>query len=166
MLRNRIVGHGEEAPDQLLAHPLNWRVHPAEQQDEVEKLLEGVGWIQQIVVNKRTGHVIDGHLRIQLALKRDEEKVPVTYIDVSEKDERRILLTLDPLAAMAVRDQEKLDALRDEVATEWAEEDVDLDAILKKERTRTKGLTHDVHECACCKKHCAPGCGCYREEAG
>lgn len=25
--RNRIVGHGEEAPDQLLANPMNFRVH-------------------------------------------------------------------------------------------------------------------------------------------
>jgi len=26
--RSRIVGEGEEAPDQLLANPDNWRVHP------------------------------------------------------------------------------------------------------------------------------------------
>ena len=31
--RNRIVGHGEEAPDQLLANPKNWRIHPKAQQD-------------------------------------------------------------------------------------------------------------------------------------
>ena len=27
--RNGIVGHGEEAPDLLLANPRNWRVHPS-----------------------------------------------------------------------------------------------------------------------------------------
>jgi len=26
--RNRITGSGEEAPDQLLANPANWRIHP------------------------------------------------------------------------------------------------------------------------------------------
>ena len=26
--RNRIIGTGEEAPDQLLANPANWRIHP------------------------------------------------------------------------------------------------------------------------------------------
>src|SRR5450759_3885851 len=26
--RSRIVGSGEEAPDQLVANPLNWRTHP------------------------------------------------------------------------------------------------------------------------------------------
>ena len=30
--RNRIVGHGEEPPEQLLANPANWRLHPTEQQ--------------------------------------------------------------------------------------------------------------------------------------
>ena len=30
--KNRIDGHGEEAPDQLLANPKNWRLHPAQQQ--------------------------------------------------------------------------------------------------------------------------------------
>jgi hypothetical protein len=31
--RNRISGAGEEAPDQLLANPANWRIHPKAQQD-------------------------------------------------------------------------------------------------------------------------------------
>ncbi len=31
--RNRITGAGEEAPDQLLANPANWRIHPKAQQD-------------------------------------------------------------------------------------------------------------------------------------
>src|SRR6266704_2927845 len=31
--RNRIVGHGEEDPEQLLANPKNWRIHPKNQQD-------------------------------------------------------------------------------------------------------------------------------------
>lgn len=30
--RNRIVGYGEEAPEQLLASPWNWRIHPGHQQ--------------------------------------------------------------------------------------------------------------------------------------
>src|SRR4030042_356185 len=30
--RNRIIGEGEEPPDQLLANPGNWRIHPQAQQ--------------------------------------------------------------------------------------------------------------------------------------
>ncbi len=65
--RSRIVGSGEEAPDQLLANPANWRVHPEAQQDALAGLLGQVGWVQQILVNRRTGHVVDGHLRVALA---------------------------------------------------------------------------------------------------
>ena len=66
--RNRIVGQGEEAPDQLLANPRNWRIHPKAQQDALVSVLDQVGWVQEIIVNQRTGYVVDGHLRVSLAI--------------------------------------------------------------------------------------------------
>ena len=42
--RNRITGSGEEAPDQLLANPANWRIHPKAQQDALAGALDAVGW--------------------------------------------------------------------------------------------------------------------------
>ena len=53
--RNRILGGGEEAPDQLLANPTNWRIHPEAQQDALAGALDAVGWVQQVLVNRRTG---------------------------------------------------------------------------------------------------------------
>ena len=102
--KNRIIGSGVEAPDQLLANPLNWRIHPRDQQTALMDVLEEVGWVQEVIVNKRTEHLIDGHLRVILALRNDELEVPVKYIDVSEEEERLILATLDPIAAMATQD--------------------------------------------------------------
>ncbi len=64
---SRIVGSGEEAPDQLLANPANWRIHPKAQQEALAGVLDQVGWVQQVLVNRRTGHVVDGHLRVALA---------------------------------------------------------------------------------------------------
>ncbi len=52
--RNRIVGTGEEAPDQLLANPGNWRIHPRNQQNALAGALDTVGWVQQVMVNRRT----------------------------------------------------------------------------------------------------------------
>jgi len=109
--RNRIVGHGTEAPDQLLAHPKNWRVHPKAQQEALRGVLEEVGWVQDVVVNQRTGHVLDGHLRVQVAMQREEAEVPVIYVDVSEAEEALILATMDPLSALAVADKVKLDEI-------------------------------------------------------
>ena len=102
--KNRIISSGVEAPDQLLANPLNWRVHPQDQQTALMDALEEVGWVQEVIVNQRTGHLVDGHLRVVLALRNDETEVPVKYIDVSEDEERLILATLDPIGAMATQD--------------------------------------------------------------
>ena len=106
--RNRIVGTGEEAPDQLLANPKNWRIHPAAQQGALASVLDDVGWVGQVLVNRRTGHLVDGHLRVELALSRQEPSVPVTYVDLSESEEALVLASLDPLAGMAVADAGKL----------------------------------------------------------
>jgi len=116
--KNRIVGYREEDPSQLLANPFQWRIHPPYQQEIVEASLDSFGWVDEITVNKRTGHVVDGHLRVLLALRRGERKVPVKYIDVSEQEERLILATLDPLSALATCDQEVLDSLLSEIETE------------------------------------------------
>jgi hypothetical protein len=109
--RNRIVGHGREAPDQLLANPYNWRVHPQGQRRALAAALSEVGWVQSVIVNRRTGHVVDGHLRIALALERGEPEVPVVYVDLSEEEERLVLATLDPIGALALGDGDKLGEL-------------------------------------------------------
>jgi DNA modification methylase len=124
--RNRIVGEGEEAPDQLLANPLNWRVHPKEQQDALEGLLKQVGWVQRVIVNKRTGHVVDGHARVALALRRNEPTLPVLYVDLSEAEERLVLAAIDPIGGMAGRDDDMLAQVLDGLTAE----DAGLQALL------------------------------------
>lgn len=109
--RNRIVGHAEVAPGDLVPNPQNWRLHPKFQSEVMAELLGEVGWVQDIIVNQRSGHLVDGHLRLDLALRRGEPAVPVKYVDLDEDEERRILLTLDPVAALAVADRGVLDEL-------------------------------------------------------
>lgn len=113
--KNRIVGHGEEAPDQLLANPLNWRVHPKAQQEALAGAIDEVGYIRSVTVNKTTGHVVDGHLRVALALRRGEKSIPVEYVELSDAEEAEALATLDPIAAMAQADKEQLAAVLAEV---------------------------------------------------
>lgn len=118
--RNRITGSGEEAPDQLLANPANWRIHPKAQQDALAGALDTVGWVQQVMVNRRTGFVVDGHARVALALTRGEATVPVLYVDLDPDEEALVLATLDPIGAMAGRDEEKLRALLADVSVDDA----------------------------------------------
>ena len=110
-IKNRIIGSGEEQLDQIMFNPRNWRIHPLSQQDALKGVLEEVGWVQQVIVNKRTGNLIDGHLRCQLAAREGAKTIPVVYVDVSEDEEALVLATLDPIAAMAATDKQKLDEL-------------------------------------------------------
>ncbi len=121
--RSRIVGYGESAPDQLLANEKNWRVHPYEtQQKPLLGVLHEVGFVQNIMVNKRTSEqwpdgqrnvetVVDGHLRVQLAISEGQPTIPITYVDLTPGEEAEILSTLDPLSALATVDKEQLDLL-------------------------------------------------------
>ena len=109
--RSRIVGSGSEDPGQLLANPRNWRRHPTEQRAALRGSLDTVGWVAQVIVNTTTGHLIDGHARVEEALTRGEPTVPVLYVELSEQEEALVLATLDPIAAMAVAEQSVLDEL-------------------------------------------------------
>src|SRR5438093_6382214 len=82
--------------------------HPNDQQRAVGGALSEVGWVAEVLVNQTTGHVVDGHLRIELALARKEPTVPVTYVELTVDEERIVLATLDPLAAMADAETEAL----------------------------------------------------------
>ena len=113
--RNRIVGEGEESPDQLLANPRNWRIHPTRQQEAVTGILDQVGWVQRVVVNRRTGFLVDGHMRVSLALSREEPTIPVVYVDLTPEEEELILASLDPSGDMAVKDVDKLRELVDSI---------------------------------------------------
>lgn len=130
--RNRIVGVGEEAPDQLQANPLNWRLHPKHQQEALTGILDDVGWVQQVIVNRRTGNLIDGHLRVMLALRQNAASVPVLYVDLSPEEESLILATLDPIAALASPDAQKLDELLREVGTDSPAVQTMLDKLAEK----------------------------------
>lgn len=112
---NRIVGEGVEAPDQLMANPGNWRIHPGSQQETLTSTLARIGWIQRVIVNRTTGNVIDGHLRVSLAISEGVKEVPVVYVELSPEDEAIALATFDPIGAMAVADREALDALLSEI---------------------------------------------------
>ena len=137
--QNRIIGEGVEAPDQLLANPQNWRIHPKHQQDALSAVLDNIGWVQRVIVNKRTAHIVDGHLRVSLAISRNEPSVPVVYVDLSEDEERAVLATIDPLSAMAATDSAKLAELLDSVQID----DAALEAVLKQVGENAGALVPD-----------------------
>jgi hypothetical protein len=115
--QNRIVGEDLVDPATLKPNPLNWRKHPEHQRMAMAGVLSEIGWVQRVVVNKNTGVVVDGHLRRDMAEQKGE-KVPVIYVDLSDDEERLVLATLDPIAALAETDADMLRGLVADVATD------------------------------------------------
>lgn len=110
--KNRIVGHGEKPAVDFRFNPLNYRRHPEEQREAVRKMLGLVGWVTEVIVNRRTGNLIDGQARIEEALRQDDQQhIPFTEVDLSLEEEKAVLATLDPMTGMAETDQAVLDQL-------------------------------------------------------
>jgi hypothetical protein len=109
--QNRIIGHGDEPLDEILFNPANWRIHPKAQQEALEGVLSQVGFVQDVIINKQTGNLVDGHLRCQVASRNGEKTIPAVYVDLTPEEEALILATIDPLSAMAATDKAKLDDL-------------------------------------------------------
>lgn len=116
--RNRVIGTGIEDLDQILFNPENWRTHPKQQQEALKKTFKSVGIVQPVLVNQTTGRLVDGHLRCQLAAREGQKQIPVTYLDLTEEEERIILASLDPIGEMASTDKQKLNELLNQIRSQ------------------------------------------------
>ncbi|KPV54289.1 hypothetical protein SE17_04715, partial [Kouleothrix aurantiaca] len=116
--QNRIVGHEEVDPLTLKAHPKNVRTHASAQRRLMESALDELGHVGKIVVSQRTRRVLNGHLRVELAIGRDEETIPVTWIDVDEQEELVVLAFFDQIGDGAKIDAAKLQSTLSQVSAE------------------------------------------------
>ncbi len=110
--RNRIKTLEYVDANELVAHPGNWRSHPAAQAQALKGVLNEVGIAGALLAyrSERQGGalvVIDGHLRKDAA----PQQWPVLILDVDDAEADYLLATHDPLAAMATADAGALDAL-------------------------------------------------------
>lgn len=115
---SKIIGYGDVSPTELAAHPKNWRVHPEHQTDAMEGILSEVGWIDPVKVNKRTGVIIDGHMRVALALKNKQPTVPVAWLNLTDEEEDKALATFNTVAQLAYADRDNLSDLLSSVEFE------------------------------------------------
>jgi hypothetical protein len=143
--RTRIVGYGEADPRDLVPNASNWRRHPEHQRAALNGILSEIGWVAEILVNRRSGQVIDGHLRLEEALARGEPRVPVRYVDLSLSEEKQVLASLDPITTMAQTDHDKLDALLHDVHSDNAQVNVFLNEMREQTNAQMASLAAE-HE--------------------
>src|SRR5439155_2306799 len=90
----------------LVVHEFNFRTHPAHQRAALEALYQEVGFARSLLAYELPDgrlKLIDGHLRRDLDPNMEVE---VEVLDVTEEEARALLLSIDPLAALAERQEQ------------------------------------------------------------
>ena len=118
--RDRIKELRRVPASDLRPNRKNWRTHNDEQRAALAGVLAEIGIADAVIAREcedGTLELIDGHLRQETL---PNSMVPVLVLDVTEAEADKLLLTLDPLAALAGTDGAKLTALLDQVDSESA----------------------------------------------
>lgn len=115
--RDRIKDFRRVLASELLPNPKNWRTHPEKQQAALRAVLDEIGYADALIARELPSGqlmLVDGHLRAETT---PHETVPVLVLDVSEAEADKLLVSLDPLAALAGANKQRLDGLLRSVQT-------------------------------------------------
>src|SRR5580658_8044679 len=102
LIRNRIKSHRKVRAGDLVPHEWNFRSHDLVQQGALSAIYREVGFARSLLAFELPDgrlKLIDGHLR------RDFDPdmiVDVEILDVNDDEARALLLSIDPLADLAV----------------------------------------------------------------
>lgn len=118
--RDRIIEVKKIKSQELLDNAGNWRVHPNAQRETMTGVLREIGKADVLLAyysQRAEGKLVlfDGHLR--KALDPDEEWT-VAITDLNDDEADKMLLVLDPLAAMAEMNGARVLELTDRVNTD------------------------------------------------
>src|ERR1700746_1326815 len=106
LTRNRIKSHRRVRAGDLVPHEFNFRAHPDQQKAALAALYKSVGFARSLLAYELPDgrlKLIDGHLRRDM---HPDKEVNVEVLDLNDEEARVLLLSLDPLAALAGRDEE------------------------------------------------------------
>jgi hypothetical protein len=110
-LRDRIIDLRRVKAADLVPRADNWRTHPETQRAALQGVLGEIGIADALLVRELPDgrlELLDGHLRRDVT---PESEWPVLVVDLDDDEARLLLATLDPLAAMAEADEQKLGEL-------------------------------------------------------
>jgi len=118
LIRDRIRELRRVRASQLVPNPRNWRRHPKVQVDALRDLLAEIGYADALLARELADGrlmLIDGHLRAETT---PDTEVPVLVCDLTPEEADKVLLTLDPLAALAESDADRIKSLLETVRTD------------------------------------------------
>jgi len=115
-IKDRIKELKRVKASDLIPNPKNWRTHPTAQQDALRGVLAEVGYASALIARETDDGLmlVDGHLRAETT---PDAEVPVLVLDINEAEADLVLATLDPLAAMAGQNEDRLAGLLETVSS-------------------------------------------------
>jgi DNA modification methylase len=141
-IRDRIRELRRVPAGELQPNPKNYRRHGALQSAAMRGLLNEIGYAGALLARELPDgklQLIDGHLRLETTPKAI---VPVLVLDVTEDEADKILLTFDPISALAETDKAQMEALLATVRTE----DTSIAAMLERVAGESAWQTVDKGE--------------------
>ena len=82
----------------LKPSPYNPRTFPPEMLAALVKGLKEFGCVEPVIVNRRSGFVVGGHMRIEAAKTAGLTELPVTYVDLDEAHEKALNVALNQIS--------------------------------------------------------------------
>ena len=116
-IRDRVKEFRRVKASELRPNPQNWRTHGEAQRNALRGVLSEIGYADALIAREcEDGSLmlLDGHLRAETT---PDTFVPVLVVDLNEAEGKKLLATLDPLAAMAEANGAQLQALLEDVQT-------------------------------------------------
>lgn len=117
-IRDRIKELRRVKASELVPNEKNWRRHDKPQSDALRGLLTEIGYAGALIARELPDgrlKLLDGHLRRDTTPK---SMVPVLVVDLTEEEGDKLLLTYDPVSAMAQADKAAMEMLLSTVRTE------------------------------------------------
>jgi len=87
--------------DKIKPAPYNPRIDIKDNPDFYEKLknsIEKFGYVEPIIYNKRTGHIVGGNQRYQILKDKGIKEIEVVEIDLPEEDEKALNIALNKIS--------------------------------------------------------------------
>lgn len=130
---------GEVDPKTLPPNPKNWRIHSQRQRSTYKAFQEKFGYLGLALFNVRTNRLLDGHMRVDEALKAKTPRIPILVVDHDEASENEILATFDNIGLLAITNNEALQSLTKSV-------DKAIDKVKTDNERKLKQLRKDLLE--------------------
>jgi hypothetical protein len=89
------------SPSSIHKNEFNWRKHPKEQLAALQEAYFSIGFVDPITVSAKTRKIIDGHGRLEAAIKEKLKAVPILLVNLTPEQELLHLQNADNIAALA-----------------------------------------------------------------